>query len=140
MLTAMRRREVSAAVAALAVALGAADAARGQGFDLDSFKPAAPTTGYLCEESARLLPVGTLDLGLTYGYAFRPLVVRDQLNGGVAGDIVTYRFSAYVTAADGLHGRVDVGARLPVVLAQAGDLAGAAQLCRARVFARDLLR
>lgn len=122
MATGMRRRQVSAAVGLLAAALCTGDAAHGQGFDLDSFKPAAPATGYLCEESTRLLPVGTLDLGLTYGYAFRPLVVRDQLNGGVAGDIVTYRSSVYATAAYGLHPRVDVGARLPVVVAQAGDV------------------
>src|SRR4051794_16939132 len=99
----MRPRPVTAALAAFSVALAAGSAAHGQGFDLDSFKPAAPTTGYLCEESTRLLPVGTLDLGLTYGYAFRPLVVRDQLNGGVAGDIVTYRSSVYLTAGYGLH-------------------------------------
>jgi hypothetical protein len=109
-------------VAALAAALSPSDAAHGQGFDLDTFKPAAQATGYLCEESTRLLPVGTLDLDLTLGYSFRPLVVRDQLNGDVAGDIVTYRSSAYLTAAYGLHGRVDVAARLPVVLAQAGDV------------------
>jgi hypothetical protein len=119
----MRRREVSAAVAALSVALATGNGARGQGFDLDSFKPAATGTGYLCEESTRLLPVGTLDLGLTLGYAYRPLVLRDQRNGAIAGDIVTYRSSAYLTAAYGLHERVDVGARLPVVLAQAGDVA-----------------
>jgi len=118
----MRRREVTAAVAAFSVVLGVRNAAHGQGFDLDSFKPVAPTTGYLCEESTRLMPVGTLDLSLTFGYAYRPLVVRDQLNGGVAGDIVTYRSTVYLTAAYGLHERVDAGYRLPVVLAQAGTV------------------
>lgn len=121
---ALSHGRMAAWAAAIAAALaGTGSEARGQGFDLDPFKPAATGTGYICEESARTLPRGAVEVATALGYSFRPLVVRDQQNGGIEGDIVALRWSAYVTASYGLLDRVDVGARLPVVLAQGGRVA-----------------
>ena len=122
----MIRREITAAVPvalALTALLAGDRRAHGVGFDLESFKPAATGTGYLCEESARTLPAGALEANLSFGYAHRPLVLRSQVNGGVAGDIVGRRSTGYVGATYGLVDRIDVGFRLPVVLAQFGDVA-----------------
>jgi hypothetical protein len=91
-------------------------------FDLDFFKPAPTSTGYLSEESARIMPSRAVDLGITFGYARQPLVLRNQLTGSEDGDIVRDRFTGYVIAAFGIANRFDVGARLPVVIAQAGDV------------------
>ena len=122
----MIRREITAA-ASLALALAALLAddrrAQGAGFDVESFKPAATRTGYLCEESARTLPAGALEARLAFGYTHRPLVLRSQVDGGVAGDIVARRSTGYVGASYGVTDRIDVGFRLPVVLAQFGDVA-----------------
>jgi hypothetical protein len=96
--------------------------AQAAGFDLEFFKPTPTSTGYLTEESARILPSRALDIGITFGYARQPLVLRNQLTGGQDGDIVKDRFTGTVIAAFGIANRFDVGVRLPVVIAQTGDV------------------
>ncbi len=116
-------------------------AALAAGFDLDFFKPASASTGYLSEESARVLPAGALDLGIAFGYARQPLVRRDQLTGQGAGDIVKDRFTGFFTAAFGIADRADIGIRVPAVVRQTGDVdvdisqgGGILQRPRARAF------
>ncbi|MES1206038.1 MAG: hypothetical protein ABUS79_08885 [Pseudomonadota bacterium] len=97
--------------------------ARAEGFDLDFWKPASSArTGYFSEESARVLPEQTLDLGVSFGYARRLLVIREQMTGGPSGAIVKDRFTGYLSATFGLWGRIDVGLRVPAVLRQTGDV------------------
>ncbi len=121
--------------------LGTSNAAFAAGFDLDFFKPAAASTGYLSEESARVLPAGGMDVGIAFGYSRQPLVRRDQFTGQGGGDIVNDRFTGFFNAAFGIADRVDLGVRVPAVLQQTGDVdvdisegGGILQRPRARAF------
>jgi OmpA-OmpF porin, OOP family len=96
--------------------------ARAAGFDLDVWKPSATSTGYICEESARILSHRAVGLGMTFGYSRQPLVLRDQTNDDQKGDIVKDRFTGFVAAAFGIADRMDIGVRIPVVLHQSGDV------------------
>jgi hypothetical protein len=95
---------------------------RAAGFDLDVWKPSSTSTGYICEESARILPRGVVDTAVTVGYSRQPLLLRDQSDDGQKGDIVKDRFTGYVAAGFGIANRIDIGVRLPVILRQSGDI------------------
>jgi hypothetical protein len=106
----------------LAGATGGGRTARAAGFDLDVFKPATASTGFLCADSGNVLPARAVDVGMTLGYAHQPLVRSDQKTGLSTGDVVSDRVTGYLTAIVGVTDRINVGLRMPTVLHQAGNV------------------
>jgi len=103
-----------------------ASPARGDGIDVQNFKPALSRSGYFTLESPRVLGHLTPNVGLTFDYGKELLVARDPVTDEVLprGTLVDSRFAAHLTAALGLWERAEVGLRLPVVLYQNGSLEG----------------
>jgi outer membrane protein OmpA-like peptidoglycan-associated protein len=108
----------------LAVALVAAAGApaRADGFAADLHRPAPPATGYFALDRADVLAGGSLGFGAGLVFAQDLLVARDE-NGAELMDVVDNRFGAHLIADYGLLGRLQLGARLPVVLTQDSDAA-----------------
>jgi OmpA-OmpF porin, OOP family len=116
-----RRHAVAAAVVATGIAAGAAHAQ----VDASSYRPASPGAGGFAVERAAALPSGALDLGVWLDVARDLLVVRDPDTGEVLehGVLVGERSTMHVAASIGLPYRLELGAQLPLVVDQSGDLA-----------------
>ncbi|MBN2575411.1 MAG: OmpA family protein [Deltaproteobacteria bacterium] len=106
--------------------LFAAATARGEGLDVQNFKPALSRSGFFTLESPRVLGHLVPNVGLTLDYGKEILVARDPVTDEVLpdGKLVDNRFAAHLTTALGLWNRAEVGLRVPVVLYQSGSLAG----------------
>jgi MYXO-CTERM domain-containing protein len=117
----LRRRR--GAIAAIAV-LGAAGSVRADGFDAGLSRPVTSSTGYFTQESGAVLPRGQLDLGAWLDFARDPLVARNPSTGDelMNGGIVENRLGMQLTAGFGVTRWLEVGAALPLVLAQSGDV------------------
>ncbi|MBC8132253.1 MAG: hypothetical protein H7X95_04670 [Deltaproteobacteria bacterium] len=92
------------------------------GFDLDFFKPTTPSTGTFCEENGLTVAPGRLDLGASGGYAYRPLVLGNQANSAVVGDVVRERVTTFLAASYGITDNIDFGFRLAAVARQVGTV------------------
>lgn len=103
----------------------AAGAARGEGLDAQSFRPAFSRSGFLTLESSRVLGHLTPNVGLVFDYGKDLLVARDPVTDEVLADgkLLDNRFSAHLACALGLWDRAEVGVRVPLVLYQTGSLA-----------------
>jgi uncharacterized protein (TIGR03382 family) len=117
----LRRRRTAVAMVAVVAAAGSV---RADGFDAELSRPATSSTGYFTQESATVLPHGELDLGAWLDFARDPLIARDPQTGDelMNGNIVENRLGMQLTAGYGVTRWLEVGAALPVVLAQNGDV------------------
>jgi MYXO-CTERM domain-containing protein len=116
-----RRHAVAAAVLATGIVAGAAHAQ----VDASAYKPASPGAGGFAVERAAALPAGALDVGVWFDVARDLLVVRDPDTGEVLehGVLVGERSTMHIAASIGLAYGLELGAQLPLVVDQSGDLA-----------------
>jgi MYXO-CTERM domain-containing protein len=108
---------------ALALALVAGSAHAG-GFDAELYQQTTSPSGYLTQESADVIPQRDLDVGVAFDFVHDPLVARDPATGDplMNGEIISNRLALQLTAGYGVARWLEVGAALPVVVAQGGDV------------------
>ncbi|RMH37905.1 MAG: OmpA family protein, partial [Deltaproteobacteria bacterium] len=105
--------------------------ARAGGLDASGYRPALSSTGFFARDGGAVLAPGAVEIALSLDAADDLLVVRDPRTGAVwpdGGRLVDARLTGTLGIAVGLFGRVELGAQMPVVLAQDG----AVQRVRAR--------
>ncbi|HLU65877.1 MAG TPA: OmpA family protein, partial [Kofleriaceae bacterium] len=119
---ALRVRRAGAA-AALAIALGAAPApaaAQDSEFQIERFRPAVDDSGILDVESGLVPGHLAWGVGMWFGHADDPLVAYRSDTGERIGSIIGARFGGELIGWVALWDRVELGAVLPLVLAQDG--------------------
>ncbi|HUH01836.1 MAG TPA: OmpA family protein, partial [Kofleriaceae bacterium] len=104
---------------ALAV-LGGTGPARGQGFEADPVRPTNPASGYFAVDRAEVMPARHLALGAGLVLTRDLLVARDA-SGAERMAVLENRLALHLLADYSVTDRVQLGLRLPVVLAQDGD-------------------
>ena len=112
----MNTRPILRAIPALVlIALAAAPAAAQDSFDLDvqNFRPAMDSKGFITVERSKAL--GTLEpsFGLYLNYALNPL--KQDINGDTEGLVEHYLAGNFVFAL-GFGNIVEIGANLPIVI------------------------
>jgi len=112
------------AIGAASATLLATASASAQTFDVQLFKPAVnPTQPYFLSESAQALGPWHWGAGVLVNYANDPLVAYDA-NGARVGSLVSYQAGADLMGAIGLTHELELGAGIPIIVAQAGQTLG----------------
>ncbi len=119
----LRRRRVPLILSGLLLVVAVAKTSEAQGFDSELFKPASSNTAFFSQGTAEVLPALAINLGVGFGVATDPLVLRDPDTGEALmnGDVVSRRIGAYLSGGVGLWDFLEVGIAVPIVLNQQGQ-------------------